>query len=153
MSHQTYRPSKHAKAKRKPIANTKSVAVKVVTLPWIGLGAAVTATLWKEREMLHKYRFVVEGTGASQSDLDQWLANHATRAHATLQHRGTDYIAVYLDDDRDRLKLLHRSMSARWRLLTDERAAVDWRCWKETRNDGRYKQSGRGTPQHRLARA
>lgn len=62
------------------------------------------------------YKVQCHVTGASQSDLDQWLAHHADGEHSTEQHyteerwgsgkyqvyRKADYVIVRLADERDR---------------------------------------------------
>ena len=53
---------------------------------------------------MHLYKMVCNVSNASKDDLDRWLANHAKGRHSTLlQNDGV--VAVYLDDDSDRIAL------------------------------------------------
>lgn len=50
-----------------------------------------------------RYKMTCEVKNASKSDLDQWLANHASGRHASLQY--PDHACVYLDVEADRIAL------------------------------------------------
>jgi hypothetical protein len=52
---------------------------------------------------LHRYKMICIVSGATQADVDRWLANYAKGRHATLV-RSTK-VDVYLDDERDRIAL------------------------------------------------
>ena len=53
---------------------------------------------------MHFYKMICDVTNASEADLARWLANHAKGRHSTLR-RNDGVIAVYLDDDSDRIAL------------------------------------------------